>query len=107
MAGPTFRFTPDETDMLAQREHERWLAERRATGWTWGERKDLVKRTNPSLVAWNDLAQETRHYNREAVRRIPYVLAKADLEITRGESEPRRYEPIRPVRRESYSQQAS
>jgi voltage-gated potassium channel Kch len=99
MTGATFRFTADETDALAQREHERWMQERLAAGWSWGERKDLQRKKNPSLVPWRDLPDEMRHYNREAVRRIPHVLAKADLEITRGQEPKPRTELIRPMRR--------
>jgi hypothetical protein len=99
MSGPRFRFTNEEIDALAQREHERWMAERLAAGWTWGERKDLARRKSPSLVAWRELPDEVREYNREAVRRIPHVLAKADLEISRGFDSAERRDPIRPVRR--------
>lgn len=100
MIGPTIRFAGAEVEALAEREHDRWCEERYAAGWTWGERKDLAQKTNPSLVPWSELTDEMRHYNREAVRRIPLVLAKADLEITRGEGPAPRPELIRPIRRQ-------
>ena len=47
----SFAFTPEEVERLAEMEHERWLAERRALGWTPGPR-DPQKKTNPNLVPW-------------------------------------------------------
>lgn len=81
--GSRFRFTEAEIEMLARREHERWVEERLAAGWRWGAKKDIDAKTNPNLLPWDDVPEETKGYNREAIRRIPRVLAKADLEIRR------------------------
>jgi hypothetical protein len=75
-------FTPEEVELLAELEHERWVAERRAAGWTAGPR-DPERKTTPYLVPWADLAEEIREYDREAVRGIPDFLAGAGLEIRR------------------------
>src|SRR5207249_1639910 len=57
----TFSFTPEEVERMAQMEHERWVEERQAQGWTYGPR-DNEKKTNPSLVAWNDLPDDSKTF---------------------------------------------
>ncbi len=76
-------FTDEEVELLSELEHQRYLDERAAAGWTWGPVRDNEKRTNPSLVPWEELSEDFKGYNRDAVRRIPKVLAKADFEIRR------------------------
>jgi hypothetical protein len=72
----TFAFTPAEVERLAEMEHERWLAERRALGWTAGPR-DLQKKTNPNLVPWAELDDTAREMNRSSVRQLPLFLNRA------------------------------
>jgi voltage-gated potassium channel Kch len=80
----TFTFTESEAERLAQMEHERWLHERRLQGWIYsnGPRSD-TKKTNPHLVPWSELAEETRALNRNVVRELPAFLARAGFQISR------------------------
>jgi hypothetical protein len=75
--------TPEEIERMAEMEHERWADERRAAGWTLGER-DVEKKTSPYLGAWEEIPDEVREWDREAVRRIPALLASVGLEVRRG-----------------------
>lgn len=77
--------TPEEIEALAQMEHARWVVERLQDGWTWGEKRDVAKKTNPLLVSWADLPEQEKAQNREAVRKIPALLAQVGLEVVRGE----------------------
>ena len=72
----SFTFTGDEVDRLAIMEHQRWVAERRALGWTVGPR-DPAKKTSPHLVPWGDLDDATRQINRNSVRQVPVFLRRA------------------------------
>ncbi len=72
----SFAFTPEEIERLAEMEHERWLAERRALGWTPGPR-DPQKKTNPNLVPWGQLDEAAREMNRSSVRQLPFFLNRA------------------------------
>jgi voltage-gated potassium channel Kch len=72
----SFAFTPAEVERLAEMEHERWLAERRALGWTLGPR-DPQKKTNPNLVPWAELDETAREMNRSSVRQLPFFLNRA------------------------------
>jgi hypothetical protein len=77
------RFTPGELERLAVMEHERWVAERRAAGWTLGPEREVERKISPYFVPWEELVEEIREYDREAVRAIPEILAEAGLEIRR------------------------
>jgi hypothetical protein len=81
-AAGQFHFTAAEIERLARMEHERWLAERRGTGWTLGP-KDHQKKTHPQLVSWKDLPEEAREGNRRFVRELPRFLAQAGLQTCR------------------------
>ena len=74
--------SPDEIERMAEMEHDRWTAERLADGWTPGER-DVLEKRSAYLVSWEKLPDEVREWDREAVRRIPELLAGVGLEIRR------------------------
>ena len=76
LEGDAFAFTAAEVDRLAEMEHERWVAERRAQGWTRGPR-DPIQKTNPNLVSWSELDEPAREMNRSSVRRLPFFLNRA------------------------------
>ncbi len=57
-------------EVLAEREHEAWMAERLAAGWTKGPR-DAERKTSPYLVPYADLSEEIKEYDRDAIRNIP------------------------------------
>jgi len=82
--GTPASFTPAEVEEMAELEHGRWTAERLLAGWTLGAKRDPERRTSPYLVAWKDLADEIREIDREAVRRIPAVLAEVGLSVRRA-----------------------
>jgi len=65
----------DPNDKLAKMEHFRWNAERFMGGWKYGKTKTDI--TSPYLVSWEELTEEIRQYDRDAVLRIPKILSKA------------------------------
>lgn len=75
-------FTTGEIELLAMMEHDRWVAERMIAGWTPGP-KDPTRKKSPYLVAWEELSESIREYDRESVRNIPSILAMADKKIIR------------------------
>ncbi len=78
-----FEFSPDEVEFLAALEHRKWMEERTRDGWRYGETRDEQKKLHPQMVEWDDprLAEDIKDYDREFIRRIPHVLAKADYEV--------------------------
>jgi hypothetical protein len=75
-------FTHDEIEALSEMEHERFVAERCAAGWTAGPR-DVAAKQTPHLVPWSELDESVKEYDRHAVRAIPTVMAAAGFEIYR------------------------
>ncbi len=90
---PVTEFTQSEMDLLARMEHRRWNAERFLAGWEKGEcprEKKEEWRLNPHLVPWEELQDDIRDYDRQAVRQIPDLLKQVQEKIIRcAESENR------------------
>lgn len=74
-------FSPDEVEILAELEHGRWNAERLLKGWKLGPKKDIDRKISPYLVTWQNLPENIKEYDREAVRNIPQNLAKVGIEV--------------------------
>jgi voltage-gated potassium channel Kch len=75
-------FSEGDIEQLAAREHERWKAEREAAGWSYGPERDNVAKRNPLLVAWPELSDADKQQNREGIRAMPAMLARAGFELT-------------------------
>ncbi|HVE67174.1 MAG TPA: NAD-binding protein [Solirubrobacteraceae bacterium] len=86
---PDFAFTDEEVEGLARAEHDRWAADLRRDGWrpTAGP-KDPEARLHPLLVPWEELPEAERDKDREPVREIPEMLARAGLRVYRTRRRP-------------------
>ena len=73
-------FTDEQVEMLAEHEHEQWMAERIARGWTLGER-DMKNKRSPYLVPYGELSEEIKDYDRDAVRNIPALCDRIGMAI--------------------------
>lgn len=75
---------PENTvEMLAEMEHDSWMKERIASGWTLGE-KDPANKKTPYLIPYEELTEEIKDYDRDAVRNIPelaYMIGMAIYEL--------------------------
>ena len=80
---PEFAYTDDEVEQLAQREHDRWWAERRARGWVYGTQRDDEKKVHPGMLPWAALSTEQRDKDRSTVLGLPAILADVGLVIVR------------------------
>jgi hypothetical protein len=77
-----FAFTDEEVELLAIAEHDRWNRERRADGWTLGD-KDIQAKKTPYLVPFEELPSDIAEFDRIFVRAIPAILASAGLQVIR------------------------
>ena len=68
---------------MARLEHERWVVERRLAGWLSGPQRDPDHKITPYLVPYDELTDDVKEWDREAVRAIPDVLALAKFEVYR------------------------
>jgi hypothetical protein len=76
-------FSADELETLARLEHDRWMRDRIADGWSYGAERDDERKLHPSLVAYEDLSEDEREKDRDAIRDLPRMLAEAGFEIHR------------------------
>lgn len=74
----------NDYDLLAMLEHARWNAERLLDGWKYGT-KDIAKKTNPCIVAWGKLDDNTKSYDYDSVNNIPGLLAGIGYEVYKTE----------------------
>ncbi len=72
-----------DVEALARVEHDRWVAERRADGWTLGPAKDVARKVSPHLVPYDALSEQAKDYDREPVRALPSQLAAVGLALVR------------------------
>jgi ryanodine receptor 2 len=54
----------DLTERLAENTHEVWAQRRVAEGWTYGLRRDDAAKVHPCLVAYADLPESEKGYDR-------------------------------------------
>ncbi|MGD1030695.1 MAG: NAD-binding protein [Opitutaceae bacterium] len=83
-AEPVTEFSPEQIEVLARMEHERYCAQRMLAGWTPGPKRDVVKKTNPTLVPWADLSEAERKKDSDQVQLIPRILAAVGRSIRAG-----------------------
>ncbi len=81
--GKPEQFSADEIELLARMEHGRYVAERLLKGWRYGEKRDVERKTHPSLVGWDELPESEKEKDRESVRNIPALLATVGLALRR------------------------
>lgn len=78
-----FNFKPDEIERLAIMEHEGWVSEKMSKGWAYGEKKDDFKKLSPYIIPWDELTEDIKEIDRQAVRNIPELLAMVGFELYR------------------------
>jgi hypothetical protein len=71
----SFTFTSTEIEMLAMREHDRWMAAKVADGFRWGPQRTMA--THPDLRPWADLDDSTQRKDIRMITNLPVVLADA------------------------------
>jgi len=81
---PVQEFTDAEVELMARMEHARWNAERLLAGWQYGPRRDPENMRSPYLVPWEDLPEEIKEYDRQAVRNIPHLVHLAEQRTYRN-----------------------
>jgi hypothetical protein len=51
-------------ERLAENNHDIWATQRMAVGWRYGPKRDDEKKEHPDLVAYSELPEEEKQYDR-------------------------------------------
>ena len=75
------------TEQIARNVHEVWAQGREAEGWKYGEVRDDVRRLHPGLVAYEELSEQERDYDRRTAMQTLRLIVKLGFEIRRKPAE--------------------
>ncbi|MGA3198145.1 MAG: RyR domain-containing protein [Halobacteriota archaeon] len=81
---PPFSFSEEAFEQLAEAEHERWVRSMLDGGWLYTPETDRAKRRHKSLIPWDQEPEEEKEKDRDLVRGIPEVLARAGFTIVKS-----------------------
>ncbi len=69
------------TEKIAENVHDVWAVGRMAEGWTYGEVKDSVRKTSPQLVAYDELPDSEKEYDRNSALETLKMIIKLGYSI--------------------------
>ena len=78
--GAITSFTPAQIELMAAFEHAQWMRERLSRGWRKGAR-DVEEKRSPYLVPYEELPEEIKDYDRDAVRNIPALAEQIGMAV--------------------------
>jgi hypothetical protein len=70
-------------ESIAKMEHDRWIKERKRSGWKPGPEKDIEKKRTPFLIAWDELDDNIKEEDIAPVLNLPKYLAEAGYKVYR------------------------
>ncbi|MEX2162424.1 MAG: RyR domain-containing protein [Anaerolineales bacterium] len=79
-----FNFPGVALEMLSQAEHERWMRAKLADGWIHAAESSREKKENRGLLPWDQLPEDEKEKERDMVRGIPVILARAGYAIVKS-----------------------
>jgi len=83
---PPFNFPGKALEHLAQKEHERFVKAKREEGWSFAPETDREKKKHRSLIPWEKLPESEKEKDRDMVRDIPKILARAGYAIVKAQT---------------------
>jgi hypothetical protein len=81
---PPFDFPGSDLELLAEMEHERWMKQKLREGWEYAQETDKSRKLSPALLPWDRLPEREKEKDRDLVRVIPKILAKAGYAIVKS-----------------------
>jgi hypothetical protein len=80
---PPFSFSHDELEQLARHEHDRWVQSKEADGWRYGPVRDNAAKIHDQMKPYDELDENNKDKDRNAVRELPQMLELAGFKIER------------------------
>lgn len=72
---------------MAKNVHEVWSAGRMADGWTYGDKRDDLRKTHPCLVPYEELPESEKAYDRNtSIETLKFILSQG-FKIVRKENQ--------------------
>lgn len=68
---------------MARNVHEVWAKNRMAEGWTYGPVRDDAKKETPCMVAYDDLPENEKEYDRATSQETLKLILKLGFEISK------------------------
>lgn len=68
---------------MAKNVHEVWAKNRMAEGWTYGPVRDDVKRETPCMVAYEDLPENEKEYDRATSQETLKLILKLGFAVSK------------------------
>ncbi|HXW23566.1 MAG TPA: RyR domain-containing protein, partial [Xanthobacteraceae bacterium] len=75
------RCIEENIELLAEAEHDGWMAQRTKNGWRHGTPRDDARKVHPLMVPYGDLPKEEKDKDRRAVRAYPTQVKAAGFTI--------------------------
>jgi ryanodine receptor 2 len=69
------------TELLARNTHEVWATQRIAEGWKYGTERSDTEKFHPCLVAYEDLPENEKEYDRNTAMETLKVIVKLGYRI--------------------------
>ena len=69
------------TELLAKNTHEVWAAQRISEGWKYGATRNDERKEHPCLVAYEDLPESEKEYDRRTAMETLKVIKKLGFNI--------------------------
>ncbi len=70
-------------ETLAEHVHDEWMRGRIAAGWTYGPKRDDDKKQTPCLVAYQELPEEEKEYDRHTAMSTIQFILESGYKITK------------------------
>lgn len=68
---------------MAKNVHEVWAKNRMSEGWSYGPVRDDAKKETPCMVAYNDLPENEKEYDRATSQETLKLILKLGFEISK------------------------
>lgn len=71
------------TERLAENAHDVWAVGRMEEGWTWGQQRDDTAKKHPDLVAYAELSESEKEYDRKTAMETLKAIVALGYRITK------------------------